>query len=146
VLQVLLGAAAGSGALDIYFGGATANTIAAPNFGDPFAFSAPGAAAIQPPAATAATPFGGGPASVPAVLGSSESAAPGANPAVQPQAAVLAGSTKCETTSPAGSGGCWSGLGALAGGAAVVLGGLLLYADMRKSRRIRAPEPDGADA
>jgi hypothetical protein len=146
VLQVLLGGVAGSGAVDLYFGGARANTIAAPSFGDPFAFSAPGPAAIQPPAATTGNPVGGGPASIAGVLGSSVAAAPGANPAGQPQAAVLAGSTKCETTSPAGSSGCWSGLGTWAGGVAVVLGGLLLYADMRKSRRIRPPEPDGADA
>ena len=43
------GGIAGSGAIALYFGGANANTIAAPNFADPFAFSAPGPASIQPP-------------------------------------------------------------------------------------------------
>jgi len=145
VLQVLLGGAAGSGAVDVYFGGATANTIPAPNFGDPFAFSPPGAGAVQPPIASPGNPAGGGPVSLPAVLGSTASAGTPGSPAVQPQAVALAGSTKCETTSPAGSGGCWNGLGTWAGAAAVVLGGALLYADMRKSRRVRRPEPEGAD-
>ena len=146
VLQVLLGGVAGSGAVDLYFGGANADTIAAPDFGNPFAFSNPGGTSVPSPIASTGNSVGGGPASVPAVLGSSVSAAPAANPAVPAQPVALAGSTKCETTSPAGSGGCWRGLGTWAGGAAVVLGGLLLYADMRKSRRIRSPERDGADA
>jgi hypothetical protein len=148
VAQVILGAVAGSGALDVYFGGATANTIPAPAFGDPFAFSPSGAASIQPPAASTGNSVAGVPASGSAVLGSSVASAPAATPAGQSQPAVLAESTKCETTSPAASGGCWSGLGTWAGGAAVVLGGALLYADIRKSHRIRPPEPepDGADA
>ncbi|MBV9413255.1 MAG: hypothetical protein JO148_16810 [Acidimicrobiia bacterium] len=145
VLQVLLGGVAGSGAVDVYLGGATADTIAAPSFGDPFAFSPPGAASAQPPAAATANPAGSAPASLPSVLGASASAAPAAAPGVPAQPVALAGSTKCVTTSPAGSGGCWRGLGTWAGGAAVVLGGLLLYADMRKSRRIRPREPAGAD-
>jgi hypothetical protein len=145
VLQVLLGGVAGSGAVDVYFGGANADTIAAPNFGDPFAFSPGAATSVQPPGASIGN-VATGPASVPAVLGSS-SVAPvaGNTPASAPRAA-LAGSTKCETTSPTGSGSCWRGLGTWAGGGAVILGGLLLYADMRRSRRVRSPEPDGADA
>lgn len=145
VLQVLLGGVAGSGAVDVYFGGANANTIAAPNFGDPFAFS-PGAPSIQSPTASIGD-VTTGPASVPAVLGSSTAAPAVPSNAPTPGApAVLAGSTKCETTSPAGSGSCWRGLGTWAGGAAVILGGLLLYADMRKSRLTQSPAPDGADA
>ncbi|MBV8161013.1 MAG: hypothetical protein JO265_08835 [Acidimicrobiia bacterium] len=147
VLQVLLGGAAGSGAVDVYFGGANADTIASPDFANPFAFSPPGPTSVQPPVASTGA-SGGAPASVPvsAVLGSSSTAA-AANAPVQSQpAAVLASSTKCETTSPANSGGCWRGLGSWAGGAAVVLGGLLLYADLRKSHRIRPPAPEGADA
>jgi len=150
VLQVLLGGAAGSGAVDVYFGGATANTIASPDFANPFDVAAPGLpASAQPSVGSPGTP-GSGPLAIPGVPGSAGTPGSAANAAVEAQHATLAGSTKCQTTSPAGSGGCWRGLGTWAGGAAVILGGLLLYADMRKSRRIQRPvpeqTPDGADA
>lgn len=144
VLQVLLGGVAGSGAVDVYFGGASANTIDTPSFGDPFAFSAAPAASLPVTGASAATP-GSGPVFAPGVPGTPGSAA-APNTAVEAQHESLAGSSKCVTTSPTHSGGCWKGLGTWAGGAAAVLGGLLLYADMRRSRRIRPREPDGVDA
>jgi len=146
VLQVLLGGAAGSGAVDVYFGGATANTIAAPDFANPFAVSAPGLPASSLPSVGSPGTPASGPLTIPGVPGSPGTPAAAANTAVEAQHTTLAGSTKCRTTSPAGSGGCWRGLGTWAGAAAVVLGGLLLYADMRKSRRIQRPAPDGADA
>lgn len=145
VLDLLVGGFSGSGGVDLYFGGASADTIAAPTFSDPFAFSGSLGQSALPPSA------------LPEVSSSTNpdlaaSAVP-ASPAVSTDNAVQApagaptgrsvvspaGLVRCITTNPAGGHGCWRGVGTWAGAVAVILGAGLLAGDVVYARRRPRP-------
>ena len=152
-LGLLLSAFSGSGAMDLYFGGATADTIAAPLFSNPFDINGSAGATPLPPVGvsglSASTATTGAPAASSgleatgagplAVVPPSTSVAPVAQ---RPAATVAL--VRCTTTNAGGGSGCWRGLATWAAGAVVVLGGGLLAADAvyghrgaRTSRRRR---------
>jgi hypothetical protein len=164
VINVGLGALEGAGGIDLDFGGASADTQAAPDFTDPFDVSGSVSPPLTPlpPVPSAPTTLAKGPSSTAALSvgatspGSSSStvASPATPVAAQSPTATqttvgLGGSrpaafaasvgdlVRCVTTSPAGSPGCSRGLGSLAAGVVVVLGGGLLAADIRHSHRTR---------
>lgn len=144
-LNLLLSGLSGSGAVDLYFGGASADTLAAPSFSNPFDFAGGLATTALPPSGVAGVTVPGGESALPLSDTSPASAVaavtaaptptisggpsgPGGNP--RTVAAV-----KCATTSPSGGTGCWRGVATWAAAAVVVLGGGLLAADVVYSRR-----------
>lgn len=153
-LGLLLSGLSGSGAVDLYFGGASADTISAPAFSNPFDVNGSAGATALPPLGVSAfsgtTAASGGPSP-----SSGSAAASGAGPlavvapsaSVAPMAQRRSGTlavVRCTTTSAGGSSGCWRGLATWAAAAVVVLGGGLLAADVvyshrgvRRSRRRR---------
>lgn len=146
VLDLVVSGFSGSGGVDLYFGGASADTIAAPDFSDPFDVSGSFAQSPLPPTAlpgavdSTSSDLGSAPvASLPSAASVNTVTAPGT---VQPGRSVLspAGVVKCITTNPTGGHGCWRGVGTWAGAAAVLLGGGLLAADIVYGRRRPRPQ------
>ena len=144
-LGLLLSGLSGSGALDLYFGGASADTLTAPSFSNPFDSGGALGATPLPPSGISDLPLASPGAAAPLPLSGAESgsslALPASSPklpaSVSPQAKVAA--TRCVTTSPAGGSGCWRGLATWAAGVATLLGGGLLAADVVYSRRTPRP-------
>lgn len=147
VLDLVVSGFSGSGGVDLYFGGASAETIASPGFSDPFDSAggfAQGPLPSSPlPAVNASTGTGlggtgGGQPLLSAGSGAPASVAPAAS---QPgrSLASSAGAVQCMTTNPSGGKGCWRGVATMAGAAAVALGGGLLAADVIYSRRRPRP-------
>lgn len=145
VLDLLVSGFSGSGGVDLYFGGASADTIAAPSFSDPFAFSGSIGQSALPPSALPGVSNAANPD-----LGTSAVAAPVAvapdNPVqtpagAQPLRSVVspAGVVRCVTTNPAGGHGCWRGVGTWAGAIAVIIGAGLLAGDVVYGRRRPRP-------
>jgi hypothetical protein len=139
VFNVGLSAAQGAGGLDVDLGGATVSVQPAPDYANPFSagfaapatLSSPSAQPGQVPAGSPSSPAVAGPTSPPApevAPGPGSNYSTGNNsgsPAATPAALV-----RCVTTSPAGSPGCWKGLGVIAGAAVVTAGVVLLVADL----------------
>jgi hypothetical protein len=139
VANVALGVFSNGGGFDLDVGGVTADTLAPPDFSDPFgSLSLPALGSVLPP-------LGGSLGALPPA----DSALPPTNPAastssttIPPQSTsagtgALSSATHCTTTSPSGHPGCWSGDAEVVGAVAVVAGGALFLADLRKSRRSR---------
>lgn len=148
-LGLLLSGLSGSGAVDLYFGGASADTISAPLFSNPFDVNGSAGATPLPPVGVPAFSGTAAASGGPALPGGS-AASPGAGPlaVVAPGASVAPvaqrGSgtlavVRCTTTSAGGGSGCWRGLATWAAAAVVVLGGGLLAADVVYSHRGSRP-------
>lgn len=147
VVNVALGAFSNGGGFDLDLGGATADTMAPPDFADPFgssdgtattgalppgSFNVPTAGSGVTFPASAANPLGGAgssPTTTSSVPAQSASSAQG----------ELSSATHCETTSPADHPGCWTGAASIVGAIAVLAGGALFLADFRRGRRSRRP-------
>ena len=165
VANLVLGIAQGAGGLDIDLGGVNTQTAAQPVYANPL--DSPGgsldvAPSAAPPGSGGSPPVATGPAG-PAVsaIGSGANAGSvarsqagptttGPNSAVpeSPNATAQNASVatlRCASTSPAGSPGCWAGMGVVAGTGAVVVAGGMLAADLvygrrtMRRRRRRAP-------
>ena len=142
---LLVSGLSGSGAIDLYFGGASADTIPAPTFSNPFDSNSPLGSTPLPPAISAVSSSGATPAgliqpagSLPAVSGTS-SATPAAGAVSsagtnqgRPATTAL---VRCTTTNPSGGSGCWRGLATWAAAGVVAIGGGLLAADVVYSHR-----------
>lgn len=166
VLNVVLAIGQGAGNLDLDLGGATAGTQAAPHYTDPFGAdggnplagnsTGPIDGSSLGPAGDGATPsptggltggLTGGAVGSPATEGPPGSSVPaptnaqppGHGPAGSRGGPLAAVAVACQTTSPAGSPGCWKGLGTAAGGAALACGAGLIIADYRQGRRRPRP-------
>lgn len=145
VLDLVVSSLSGSGGVDLYFGGASADTIAAPAFSNPFDDAGLFAQSPLPPTALSGAGVSTNPDLTTGPLANEPSVA-AANPVtapatVQPEQSVVspAGVVKCITTNPTGGHGCWRGVGTWAGAAAVLLGGGLLTADIVYGRRRPRP-------
>ena len=151
VANLALAAGQGAGGLDVDLGGATVSTQAAPNYANPFGSADSFSAGTPLPTAggevgTAGANAGGtssavgstapigavgpGPETAPAGANSAEGN-PAANAPNPARAPASTGPTlvRCVTASPAG-GGCWRGLGVVAGAGALGVGAVLLAADL----------------
>jgi hypothetical protein len=152
VANVALGTFGPGGGFDLDVGGVTADTQPPPSYADPFGvgggsvaggalppslLGSSGSVASLPPAAPFPSPATTAPTSAPS---------PAPAQAAPPERAVLATAAHCETTSPAGHPGCWSGDATVVGAAAVVGGAALFLADVRKSRRSRRRHTEEAAA
>ena len=144
VLNLLVSGFSGAGGVDLYLGGASAETIAAPAYANPFDVTGSFAAGPLPPSAlpgisgaanrdTGSSGTTGPPPIATGEVNSQTAAAP-VRSAVSPARLV-----KCVTTNPSGGGGCWQGLATWAAAAVVVLGGGLLAADLAYARRRPRP-------
>jgi hypothetical protein len=142
VANVALGSFSNGGGFDLDVGGVNADTLPPPDFPDPFG------SATLPVLGSLGLPVTGSLGSgLPAGLGLGLPATGAVTPTTPsttiPPQSVSAGSgtlssaTHCTTTSPAGHPGCWSGDAEVVGSVAVVAGGALFLADLRKSRRSR---------
>ncbi len=146
-LNLLISGFSGSGAVDLFFGGASADTLAAPSFSDPFDFGGaagstplPTSGALVPPAIASDSGFANIGAPAASAAAASPAAAPSAaTPSSNDQRPMAIGAVRCTTTSPNARAGCWRGLATWAAAAVVVLGGGLLAADAVYSRRQPAP-------
>lgn len=155
VANLVLGIAQGAGGLDIDLGGVNTETAAQPVYANPLD-SPGGSSDVAPssaqPGSGGSPPVATGPAgpAVSAIGGgaNASSVAPSvAGPATTGQNSAVAESPngtartasaaafRCASTSPAGSPGCWAGMGAVAGTAAVVVAGGMLAADLVYGRR-----------
>jgi hypothetical protein len=144
VANVALGTFSNGGGFDLNFGGVNADTLPPPAFANPF--SEGGLAGIADSVlpgtlgASSAIPSSPTAGSFPTSIGA---AAPTTTPTTGAGHSTMAApgspvsATHCETTSPSGHPGCWSGAAALVGGIAVAAGAVLFLADFRKSRRSR---------
>ena len=146
-LNLLISGFSGAGAVDMFFGGASADTIAAPSFSNPFDFGGSLGATPLPPSSGSGLPLTVPDSGVVGVAGSgpgtplansptaaSPNAATAGSPGAQ-RSPRTAGVVKCVTTSPTGGSGCWRGLATWAAAAVVVLGGGLLAADVLYGHR-----------
>lgn len=158
VANLVLGIAQGAGGLDINLGGVNAETAAQALYTNPLAASGGSPLVLaptdQPGGAngSGSTDAGGsaqiasGPTAGTGDVGGAGSAAPdvagpasGKNdlPGAPSGGARIASATafQCRSTSPAGSPGCWTGMGVVAGSVAVVSAGGMLAADLAYGRR-----------
>lgn len=143
VLDLLVSGFSGSGGVDLYLGGASAETIAAPDYTNPFDATDSFSQSPLPPtalpgiSATSNPDLGSqsaGPPALPAGNQVPVKATPPGRALVTPAAMV-----KCVTTNPTGGAGCWRGVATWAGAAAVALAGGLLAADVVYGRRKPRP-------
>jgi hypothetical protein len=151
LIDLLQGAADGTGGLDLNLGGATA-TSDGKSYGDPFGHGAPKLGGHQPPPqpGTSGQSPGGAAVNQPASSdGSSGSTSTVRRTSGSPSAAgseSSALSTHCATTSPAGRPSCSSGAGLKAG--LIALGVLLAFfltdAVVIRLRRVPAAPPDAS--
>jgi hypothetical protein len=132
--NVALGVFTPGGGFDLDVGGVTADTLAPTDYADPFG-------AVPPPLLDTQLPPFTNPnedfSLLPAGPTSTNPAPSTTTTPAQSAPSALTSATHCDTTSPSGHPGCWSGDADVVGGAAVVAGGLLFLADLRKSRRSR---------
>jgi len=139
LLDLVVSSFSGAGAVDMYLGGASAETIPSPGFSNPFNF---GGSLSQSPLPGSALP-GVSSAANPDMASGTVAASPPAVTASAPDAnrsmVSPAGLVRCVTTNPDGGHGCWRGVATWAGAVAVVLAGGLLAADVVYSRRRPRP-------
>lgn len=136
-LTLLISSLEGAGAVDLFFGGASADTLAAPSFTNPFDFGGSPSATPLPPSGLSGLPLTApGSGLSPPNLPSYQLATPATVPAAaalrsggSQQSVRTVGLVKCVTTSPKGGSGCWRGLASVAAVVVVLLGGGLLAAD-----------------
>ena len=145
-LNLLISGLSGAGAVDLYFGGASADTLAAPSYSNPFDFTGSLGATPLPPSGASGLPASGSPTGfVPAsgVPSGSVSAPSPVSATIGSssvtQRASRAAVVKCTTTNPLARGGCWRGLATWAASAVIALGGGLLAADSVYSHRRPRP-------
>lgn len=148
VFNLALASAQGAGGLDVDLGGATVSTRTAPDFANPFGSGGDtlGGSALLPGstsgsgspsglagAAGATSGTAAGNATGTTGTGLDPTAAPsdgtGGRSPYSPASARGDGLIRCVTSSPAG-GGCWTGLGVVAGAGALAVGVALLAADL----------------
>lgn len=142
LLNLVVSSFSGAGAVDMYLGGASAETISSPGFSNPFDFNgslsqSPLPASALPASSSAVNPDLAGSG----VGGSTPVATGNPVPASQANRSVVtpAGLVTCVTTNPSGGHGCWRGVATWAGGLTVALAGGLLAADVAYSRRRPRP-------
>lgn len=149
-LTLLMSSLEGAGAVDLFFGGASADTLAAPSFTNPFDFGGSPSATPLPPSGLSGVPLTapGSGLSSPSMsnLPGYQAATPATgSTAVAPrsggsqQSVRTVGLVKCVTTSPRGGSGCWRGLASVAAVAVVLLGSALLAADAVYNHRQPRP-------
>ncbi len=132
--NVALGVFTPGGGFDLDVGGVTADTLAPTAYADPFGAVAPTFINPSlPPLTNSDENF----SLLPSGPTSTSPTPPSTTIPAQAAPSTLTSATHCDTTSPSGHPGCWSGDADVVGGAAVVAGGLLFLADLRKSRRSR---------
>jgi hypothetical protein len=141
-LNLLISGFSGSGAVDLFFGGASADTLAAPSFSNPFDFGGAAGSAPLPPSGAFVAPaiasdsgFANNGVPAASAATASPAAAPSSATPSSEQRPMAIGAVRCTTTSPKAHAGCWRGLATWAAGAVVVLGGGLLVADAVYSHR-----------
>ncbi|HWE65300.1 MAG TPA: hypothetical protein VG298_01525 [Acidimicrobiales bacterium] len=156
VANVALGVFSNGGGFDLDLGGTTADTLAPTDFTNPFgAGDATTPDGALPPSSLGAGGIGSGSfgGALPGAAGGGIASGGGATggststtttPAQAAAPATLTSATHCQTTSPAGQPGCWSGDAAIVGIVAVAAGAALFLADTvrgRRSRRRGRPDP-----
>lgn len=141
-LNLLISGFSGSGAVDLFFGGASADTLAAPSFSNPFDFGGAAGSAPLPPSGAFVAPaiasdsgFANNGVPAASAATASPAAAPSSATPSSEQRPMAIGAVRCTTTSPKAHAGCWRGLATWAAAAVVVLGGGLLVADAVYSHR-----------
>ena len=144
VLNLLVSGFSGSGGVDLYLGGASAETITAPGYTNPFDFtgsfpSGPLPPSGLPPISDATSPALGSASAAGSPPVATGPASPQASAAPVRSAVSPAGVVKCVTTNPSGSGGCWQGVATWAAASVLLLGGGLLAADLAYARRRPRP-------
>jgi hypothetical protein len=132
--NVALGVFTQGGGFDLDIGGVAADTLPPTDYADPFG-------ALPPPLLdTTLPPFtnpNGDFSLLPSGPTSTIPASTTTTLPAQSAPTTVTSATHCDTTSPSGHPGCWSGDADVVGAAAVVAGGVLFLADLRKSRRSR---------
>lgn len=138
LLNVGLAISQGAGALDIQLGGVAAAALDPAVFTNPFGV---GGAGSQPVSGAGSPVSVAGPATTaPPRAGA---VAGGTLAAVQP--VIAAAASRCTSTSPSQSHGCWHGLATVAASGALGVGVALLIADFALTRR-RRTNPRSAEA
>ncbi len=146
IANVALGAFSNGGGFDLDIGGASADTLPPPDFANPFGNGSNPLSSLGSALSTVVGSVGSG---LPTGFGLPPIGAAATTPTtpttpttIAPQSlsagsGALSSATHCTTTSPAGHPGCWSGAAEVVGIVAVVAGGGLFLADLRKGRRSR---------
>lgn len=127
LVNLVIGALEGGGGMQLDIGGATAGTQPAVLYTNPFQIGSP----LGPTDTT--LPLTVSPGTL-ATAGQAATTAPSAAASLGRR---IAGAIRCVTTSPAGSPGCWNGMGVVAGVATAALAVGLLATDIAYGRRRR---------
>jgi hypothetical protein len=143
IANVALGVFSNGGGFDLNLGGVAADTQPPPDFANPFGNGFNPLSSLGSSLSTVVGSLGSG---LPTGFGlppiGAAATIPTTPTTISPQSisagsGALSSATHCTTTSPAGHPGCWSGAAEVVGIVAVVAGGGLFLADLRKGRRSR---------